>query len=127
MSIHVVVLHIIIFKLSLYVEVVHVSFWNENEAVHFTLKDMYKILRKYLKSSRLLLIEPRHEKTCFCHVHPRSLTSTFVVRCLDSIIPLVAIAKISRTSSAEQASLSLTWSETPKTVFFVTWLNFIFR
>ena len=28
--------------------------------------------------------------------HPRSLISTFVVRCLDSIIPLVSISKISR-------------------------------
>ena len=28
--------------------------------------------------------------------HPRSLISAFVVRCLDSIIPLLAIAKISR-------------------------------
>ena len=45
--------------------------------------------------------------------HPRSLISTFVVRCLDSIIPLLAIAEISRlelVSVAEQASLSLTWS-----------------
>ena len=28
-------------------------------------------------------------------VHPRSLISTFVVRCLDSIIPLVSISEIS--------------------------------
>ena len=28
--------------------------------------------------------------------HPRSLTSTFVVRCLDSIMPLVSISEISR-------------------------------
>ena len=28
--------------------------------------------------------------------HPRSLISTFIVRCLDSIIPLLAIAEISR-------------------------------
>ena len=28
--------------------------------------------------------------------HPRSLISAFVVRCLDSIIPLLAIAEISR-------------------------------
>ena len=44
--------------------------------------------------------EPRHEKTFLCHMrannkgadqpaHPRSLISTFVVRCLDSIIYLV--------------------------------------
>ena len=53
-----------------------------------------------------LIYEPRHEKTCFCHmprttshrsaVHPRSLISAFVVHCLDRIIPLLAIAEISR-------------------------------
>ena len=50
-----------------------------------------------------------------------------VVRCLDSIIPLVSVCEISRlrlVSVAEQASLSLTWSETPKTGFLVTGLNF---
>ena len=39
-------------------------------------------------------------------VHTRSLVSVFVVHCLDSIIPLFAIAEISRpklVSSAEQA------------------------
>ena len=44
--------------------------------------------------------EPHHEKTCLCHmrttkVHLRSLISAFVVRCLASIIPLLAIAQIS--------------------------------
>ena len=43
--------------------------------------------------------EPRHEKTCFCHMritkaHISSLITTFVIRCLDSII--VYISKISR-------------------------------
>ena len=55
--------------------------------------------------------------------HPRSLISAFVVRCLDSIIPLLAIAEISRlqlVSVAEQAGLSLTWSQPPKTGFLVT-------
>ena len=28
--------------------------------------------------------------------HPRSLINAFVVRCMDSIIPLLAIAEISR-------------------------------
>ena len=58
-------------------------------------------------------------------VHPRSLISTFVDRCLDSIIPLLAIAEISRpypVSVAEQAGLSLNWSQTPKTGFLVTLL-----
>ena len=43
--------------------------------------------------------------------HPRNLISTFVVRCLDRIIPLVSISKISRlllVSVTEQAGLSLT-------------------
>ena len=57
--------------------------------------------------------------------HARSLIGTFVVRCLDYIIPLFAMSKISKislASAAEQARLSLTWSETPKTGFHVTWL-----
>ena len=60
--------------------------------------------------------------------HLCSLISAFVVRCLDSIIPLLAIAEISRVqlvSVAEQASLSLTWSQTVKTGFLMTRLNYI--
>ena len=52
--------------------------------------------------------------------HLRSLTSAFVVRCLDSVISLVSVTKISSlmlASAAEQASLSLTWSETPEYTF----------
>ena len=47
-------------------------------------------------------------------VHMRSLISTFVVRCLDSIMPLVSISKISRlklVAVAEQTGLSHTWSK----------------
>ena len=55
--------------------------------------------------------------------HPRSLISTFDVRCLDSIIPnILAISKISRlylVSEAKQDGLNLTWSQTPKTGFLV--------
>ena len=57
--------------------------------------------------------------------HPRSLISAIVVSCLDSIIPLLAKAKISRpylVPVAEQACLSLIWSKTPKTGFLMTWL-----
>ena len=61
-------------------------------------------------------------------VHLRSLISTFVVRCIDRIIPLVsvipepihAISKVSRlllASKAEQVGLSLTWSQTPEDTF----------
>ena len=45
--------------------------------------------------------------------HPRSLISTFVVHCQDSIIPIAVIAIFPRlllASIAEQAGLSLTWS-----------------
>ena len=52
------------------------------------------------------IFEPGHKKMCLMSyvnnkgadqtVHPRSLISTFVVRCLDSIISLFAIAEISR-------------------------------
>ena len=56
-------------------------------------------------------------------VHPRSLMSTFVVRCIDSIISLVSIPKVSSlclASVAAQAGLSQPWSETRKTGFLVT-------
>ena len=52
--------------------------------------------------------------------HPRSLISAFVIRCLDSVMSLVSVTKISSlmlASVAEQASLSLTWSETPEYTF----------
>ena len=52
--------------------------------------------------------------------HPRSLISAFVVRFLDSVMSLVSVTKISSlmlASVAEQAGLSLTWSETPKDTF----------
>ena len=63
--------------------------------------------------------------------HPHSLISAFVVEpCLDSRIPLVSISEISSlylASVAEQAGLSLPWSQTPKTGFLVTRLIIIQR
>ena len=53
-------------------------------------------------------------------VDPRSLITAFVVRCLNSIISLDSIAKISRLSLATvaaQAGLCLAWSETPEDTF----------
>ena len=47
----------------------------------------------------------------------RSLINTFVARFLDSIIPTLANSNISRlllVSVAEQAGLSVTWSENPE-------------
>ena len=57
------------------------------------------LLRLYIETD--FANQPRHEKTCLCHMrttkaHPRSLIRAFVVRCLDSIIPLLAITQISR-------------------------------
>ena len=60
--------------------------------------------------------------------HSRSLISAFVVRCLDSIKPSLAIAEISRfyiVASAEQAGLNLNWPQNPKTGFLVTWLKLL--
>ena len=70
--------------------------------------------------------------------HLHRLISTFVIRCLDSIISLVSISKIASrqlATVAEQACLSLTWLQTPKIGFLLTrlkyppylfhcWLNF---
>ena len=52
--------------------------------------------------------------------HPCNLISAFVVRCLDSVMYLVSVTKISSlmlASVAVQASLCLAWSETPKDTF----------
>ena len=74
--------------------------------------------------------EPGHEKICLMPyannkgadqpAHPRSLISAFVVRCLDRVMSLVSVTKISSlmlASVAAQAGLSLTWSETPEYTF----------
>ena len=52
--------------------------------------------------------------------HPRSPISAFIVHCLDKVMSLVSVTKFSSlmlASVAEQASLSLTWSETPEDTF----------
>ena len=62
--------------------------------------------------------------------HPRSLLSTFVVCCLDSIISLESIAEISRpyvASVAAQAGLCLAWSETPEDTFSHDEAHLLFR
>ena len=51
---------------------------------------------------------------------PCSLISALLVCCLDSVMSLVSVPKISSpllASVAEQASLSLTWLETPEDMF----------
>ena len=60
-------------------------------------------------------------------VHPYSLISAFIVRCLDSIIHILDKSEISRlqlVSVAEQAGLSLTSLHTSEDSFFVTWLKY---
>ena len=52
--------------------------------------------------------------------HPRSLSSTFVVRSLDGMICILALSKVSRfylVSVAEQAGLNLTWSKISEGTF----------
>ena len=61
-----------------------------------------------------------NDKSADQPAHPLSLISTFVVHCLDSIIPLVYMLKISSlylASVTEQVDLSLTWLETPEDRF----------
>ena len=69
--------------------------------------------------------EPCQEKTVFAirEQQRRSLISTFVVCCLDNMIPLVSISEISRlyiASMTAQASLRLSWSQILKTDFLMT-------
>ena len=56
--------------------------------------------------------------------HLHSLISTFV--CFQvSLVIILAESKISRlVSVAEQAGLSLTWLQTPKTGYLMTWLSY---
>ena len=88
------------------------------EALHFT-SPKTDVLET---SFGQILYESHHEKTCLMlyannkgadqPAHPHSLISAFVVRCLDSIISILAISKISRlwlVSVAELAGLSFTW------------------
>ena len=83
---------------------------------------------KWATSRENLFLPYANNKGADQLAHPRSLISTFVVRCRDSIISLVSISKISNlklASVAVQAGLNFTWSETPKTGFLVTRLKYI--
>ena len=69
-----------------------------------------------------LLLPYANNKDADQPAHSRSLTSTIVVHCLDSIIPLVSI---SESSSCHLASMAgQVGSQTPKTGFLVTRLIF---
>ena len=84
------------------------------------------LLEKWLPNATK--IEPRHEKTCLCHMRTTKAQISLCV-CLDSIIPLVSITKISSlnlASVAAQGSSSLPLSQTLKTSFLVTRLNLLY-
>ena len=70
----------------------------------------------WAKSWENLFVPYANNKGVDQPAQPRSLISAFVIHCLDTIIPLLAIAEISRpylVSVAEQAGLSLNRSQTP--------------
>ena len=87
----------------------------------------------YIDALRHPLNEPRHEKTCFCHMRTTKMQIrlrgfVFIIRCLDSILLPFYIPEISSlllVAVAAQAGFSLTWSQIPKTGFLVTRLNLI--
>ena len=96
----------------------------------YTYKVKYGIQILQMLSSALH--GPQHEKTClwwFENIkgveqlgHPRSLTSTFVILLLESIICGLATSDISKyylVSVAEQVGLNLNLSETLKTCFLM--------
>ena len=101
---------------------------------HHHFNNQGDVTRKFYYFCQLICIlsikslEPGHEKTCLMSytnnngadkpAHPQSLISVFVVCCLDSVMSLISVTKISSlmlASVAEQASL--TWSETPEDMF----------
>ena len=75
---------------------------------------------KWSTSWKNLLLQYANNKGADQPAHLCSLISTFVVRCLDSIIPLVSISELPSlylASVAAQVGLSLPWSQTLKTGF----------
>ena len=65
----------------------------------------------------MCLIQFANSKSADQSARPRSLISTFVVRCLDSMICVLAISKVSRfllASVAEQAGWNHTLSKIPE-------------
>ena len=95
----------------------------QGENLDITIHTSRYIRRVWATSWENLSMPYANNKGADQPAHPRSLISAFVIRSLDSIIPLLGTADISRpylASAAEQAGLSLNWSETPKTDFLMT-------
>ena len=75
---------------------------------------------KWATSWENLFLSYTNNKGANQPTHPCSLIRAFVILCLDSIIPLVSVPKISNlqlASVAEQAGLSLIWSQTEPSLF----------
>ena len=72
--------------------IIHYQF----HAMAVTLRSLDSIFKSKLACC-MLLNEPRHDKTCLCHMRTtKAQIGAFVFRCLDSLIPTLASAKIPR-------------------------------
>ena len=107
----------------------HLFCWFCHVVAHFIFSG-YNVsiwYNKWATSWQNLLLPYANNKGADQPAHQCSLIGAFVVHCLDSIIPLVSITKISSlylASLAAWAGLCLAWSQTPKTGFLVMWLIF---
>ena len=116
--------HMLNKNISKYSKIWQEFLWIVSEAFVQTLiqRNPHKSLRRKLRTVNVLshisckswsfITETHHEKICLCHMqttklqispciadqptHPCTLISVFVVCCLDSIIPILAKAEISR-------------------------------
>ena len=92
--------------------------------------DAYRQTTYILGKCLLILIRSRscenvsygicEQQRCRSACYPHSLISTFIVRCLDSMLCILAISKVSKfllASVAEQAGLNVTWSKIPEDTF----------
>ena len=85
---------------------------NSLDAVQMSLIRLYKlgqVMRKYV----------------LCHMHICSLISTFVVRCLDGMIRVIALSKSFKILASFYSRLVwiLPGQKSPKTHFHMMWLN----
>ena len=66
------------------------------ESNSFELNSFQRTKNNWVTSCKSLFLPNANNKGADQPAHPRSLISAFIVRCLDSIIPLLAIAEISK-------------------------------